>query len=350
MTYIHSIGIARPQNRYPQEDLLSFMMSAIPKDKVREQRLLKMISHKSGIQERYSVLDNLYDFFDGETPTLEDRLEKFNKSAVPLAVEAVKNCIPEDQLKEITHLVTISCTGISAPGIDIDLIKALSLSSKTTRTTVNFMGCYAALHGLRIADQICHTNKNAKVLLVDVELCSLHYQNRYEEDHLMANTLFGDGAAALFISNSTTEKSLFKIDKFASRLAINAYDEMAWTVSRSGFQMRLSNYVPDIIEKDIQNLITDVIQEEEVDQEKLTWAFHPGGVRILQSIARAINVDKEEFNHSYEVLTENGNMSSVTILHVLDKLTNKNCKEKIFAAGFGPGLTMEAMLLTKISA
>ncbi|OHX64370.1 type III polyketide synthase [Flammeovirga pacifica] len=348
MTYIHRITTASPKNVFAQTELEEHMQNVYQFSTERERRLMHMIYHKSGIDKRKSVINDFVGFFKKDIPpTLEERINIFKKEGLALGIEAANNCLVDIDRKEITHIITVSCTGLSAPGIDIDLIQHLELSHQTVRTTVNFMGCYAAFHALRIADQICKSTPNAKVLIVDIELCSLHFQNKTDDDNLLANTLFADGASAVLLSSEKKQESLYSITNFASRLSFQGKEEMAWDLSSTGFQMRLSTYVPKLIEKDIKSLLDDVLSYQNLNKEEMRWAFHPGGVRILSSIVKALEIDEEDLKPSFEVLRENGNMSSVSILFVLKKISQIKESKPIFAAGFGPGLTLEAMTLSR---
>lgn len=349
MTFIHQIATSVPKNKYDQRDILRFMHSTLNEEEHREKKLMTLVSVNSGINTRHSVIDNLDHYFlEYEVPEIENRMALFDREALKLGVEAVKKCISIDELNEITHIITVSCTGLSAPGLEIALIKELGLPSNIIRTTVNFMGCYAAFHALRIGDQICKSTPNAKVLIVDVELCSIHFQNEKDDDNILANTLFADGAAAVYMSNELKVDSLFEVGSFFSKLLLSGEDDMAWHLSKTGFQMRLSNYIPKLIEGEINNMLTEVMDETKLDASTLQWAFHPGGVRILKAIGKALSVPKEEMQASYDVLEEHGNMSSATVLFVLLLLSKNKKKGPIFSAGFGPGLTMEAMTLNRI--
>ncbi|NME68444.1 type III polyketide synthase [Flammeovirga aprica] len=349
MTYIHQISTALPETKYDQKDILEFMQSTLKEEEHREKKLMSLISKNSGIDTRHSVIKNLYDYFlEGETPQIENRMSLFDQEALKLGVEAVRKCVSESRLQEITHIITVSCTGLSAPGLEIALMKELDLPSNIIRTTVNFMGCYAAFHGLRIGDQICKSNPNARVLIVDVELCSIHFQNEKDDDNILANTLFADGAAAVYMSNDDTIPSLYEVGEFFSKLLLSGEQDMAWKLSTTGFQMRLSNYIPKLIESEIANMLSEAVAQTGLEVEKLQWAFHPGGVRILKAIGNVLEIPKEEMQASYDTLAGHGNMSSVTILFVLLLMSKNENKGPVFSAGFGPGLTMEAMTLNKL--
>ena len=276
-----------------------------------------------------------------------------------MAQKAIEKCLENKLSKdEITHLITVSCTGMSAPGLDLDLMQSLDLKPNTYRTSVNFMGCYAAFHALKHADAICRSDADAKVMIVCVELCTLHFQNETDMDNITATMLFADGAAAALITSGSYAKNQniagLQIGKFYSEVAFKGRKDMAWNISSTGFLMRLSAYIPKIIQGSVTDLLGKALAHNHKAKEDIThWAIHPGGRKILDVTAEALQFPKEKLSPSYKVLRDYGNMSSPTILFVLKEIWENNIdftqKENIFASGFGPGLTMETMVLETFS-
>jgi len=323
-----------------------------------EKQRLKALYRVSAIKDRYSVVPDygtldkdqwkLYPKNDELNPFPSTKLRNdiYRKEALPLSISAIRNCLGDLDPKEITHLITVSCTGLYAPGLDIDLVNALNLNPNTERTCINFMGCYAAITALKSARNICQGAPNAKVLVVCIELCTLHFQKENDEDNLIANALFGDGAAAVLVShqNDGHRKGLV-IEDFKSAIYPDGHHEMAWNIGNNGFEMKLTTYVPDLIGSGIQDLIAQ-LNIEKPDY----FAIHPGGKRILDVTEKALNISKSNTTAAHEVLREYGNMSSPTILFVLkkmmDKLTQEDQGKEIAAMAFGPGLTLETMALT----
>ncbi len=329
-----------------------------------DKRKLKFLYHQSAINTRYSVIpdyslnaddwrfypptENLDPF-----PNLELRMKWFNKTASPLSIEAIKKCIENKILKEeITHLITVSCTGMSAPGLDLQIMEEMDLPSTIFRTSVNFMGCYAAIHGLKLADAVCKNDKHAKALVVCTELCTLHFQRENTMDNIASSLLFGDGCAALLVTNDDNKNDGLQIKNFYSEVAFRGKKDMSWELSSAGFLMTLSGYVPELIEQDFNMLLTNALQNAAIDKKDIShWCIHPGGKRILSSIEKSIHISSDDLKESYNVLKNYGNMSSPTILFVLKEIMDslKSKKEKkanIFGAAFGPGLTMETFILT----
>jgi predicted naringenin-chalcone synthase len=207
------------------------------------------------------------------------------------------------------------------------------------------MGCYAAIHALKMADMICKTEKDPKVLIVCTELCTLHFQKEPTMDNIASSLLFGDGSAAVLVVPDDTQKDGITIKGFYSEVAPKGKKDMSWELSSSGFLMTLSGYVPDLIEEDFDPMICRALRRQGLDKNDiLHWCIHPGGKRILESIEKSLGLEKTAFQNSYDVLNDFGNMSSPTVLFVLERFLQKAGNNKpgpLIAAAFGPGLTME---------
>jgi predicted naringenin-chalcone synthase len=329
-----------------------------------DKRKLKFLYHQSAIDTRYSVLPDYslnadeWQFYPASEnlepfPNLELRMKWFNKTAPPLSINAIEKCIENKLSKEqITHLITVSCTGMSAPGLDLQIMEMMDLPVNIFRTSVNFMGCYAAIHGLKLADAFCEKDKNAKVLIVCTELCTLHFQRENTIDNIASSLLFGDGAAAVLVTHNDHNEPGLRLNNFYSEVAFKGKKDMSWEISSSGFLMTLSGYVPELIEQDFNMLLNNALENANIDKENIShWCLHPGGKRILTSIEKSISITADDLKHSYNVLKNYGNMSSPTILFVLKEIIDslKEGKERntnIFGAAFGPGLTLETFILS----
>lgn len=361
MSYITAIGTAVPANRFEQSDICRFMelIMAGGADDIR--RKIKAVFRASGISHRHSVLDDygktedflFYPNDPGESfPSTDKRMRKYREAALPLSVSAyndMRNTSPIAP-SSITHLIIVSCTGMYAPGLDFDLVNSLGLSRNVARTCIQFMGCYAAFNALRVADAICASKEGQAVLIVCTELCSLHFQHTPDEDNILANALFADGSACVLVeSGPSTEKSL-EIRSFHSLISGGGSEHMAWNVGDEGFRMRLSSYIPDLIEGEVLALTRGLLAQLGCGMNDIKHqAVHPGGVRILQAVEKSIGVSREKFEESYQVLRNYGNMSSATVLFVLKEILKRiSVKEHgdlALSMGFGPGLTLESMLL-----
>lgn len=360
MSFITSIGIAVPPYRFDQDSIASFMEKSMQLD-YTSGRKLKTIFKYSGIQTRHSVLEDYgkesdFSFYPNTKdfepfPSTEKRLQEYRKHALPLSVEAVKNCLASSALQGVTHLIVVSCTGMYAPGLDIDLVKVLGLREDVQRTCINFMGCYAAFNALKAADAICRSETNANVLIVCVELCTLHFQKEATEDNMLANALFADGASAMLIKSSADSGWNFSLDVFHNALAFNGKEHMAWSVGNLGFEMKLSTYVPDVIRTGIKKLTSSLLVKVGTTINQVSFfAIHPGGKKILEVIEQELGITCEQNRPAYTVLNTHGNMSSATVVfvlrHILDQLKHGDENKSVLSFAFGPGLTLESMLLT----
>lgn len=348
--YLTSIGTATPKHRIAQKDVLAFMTRAHQLTD-EEAHQLQILYRASGISSRYSTISDYsrtadFDFFPNTKdlepfPTTAQRATWYRQHALPLSLEAIRNCLQTTDPATITHLVTVSCTGMYAPGLDIDLVEQLGLSAATERTAINFMGCYAAFNALKVASHICRAQK-AKVLVICTELCTLHFQKEKTDDNLLANALFGDGSAAVLVESEPRSTSL-ELSSFQSTLIPSARGDMAWAIGDFGFEMRLSAYVPDALQRGGQALLGE-LKAQDFD----FYAVHPGGRRILDVIEQALGLRKEQNAASHDVLRQFGNMSSPTILFVLkqllDGLKSTDDGKRLLALAFGPGLTIERLI------
>jgi alpha-pyrone synthase len=359
MSFITSIGTAVPENCFPQMRIAEFMASALGMNEY-DQRRLKALYRSTKIDRRHSVLQDYgkhfseYDFYPQSPdlepfPSISQRMGAYQKYALPLCLEAIKALNQDIQNIGITHIITVSCTGMYAPGLDIEIILSLDLDTTIHRTAINFMGCYGAFNGLKMADIICKAQPDSKVLVVCVELCTLHFQKKMDEDFLLSNALFADGAAAVLVESEGRDKSL-EMRSFFCDLYFEGQQDMAWKVADFGFEMILTSYIPKLVKSGIKSLIDRLLANEGISKNEISlYAIHPGGKAILEAIEMALNITNEDNKFSYEILKNYGNMSSCTVLFVLKEIL-KNASESdknknILSCAFGPGLTLESMVL-----
>jgi predicted naringenin-chalcone synthase len=337
------------------------MDSVFSKD-AADSRKLKYLYNHSGITTRYSVMPDYGCIaadrqFYGTAPdlepfpSLEKRMEWYAANAAGISVKAIQKCIAgKIDAKAITHLITVSCTGMSAPGLDLEIMEAMDLPRNIFRTSVNFMGCYAAIHALKLADAICNNSIAANVVIVCTEFCTLHFQKDITVDNITSTLLFGDGSAAVLLQKDDSALKGMQLQNFYSDVAFKGKNDMSWKLSSTGFLMTLSGYVPDLVKEDFDKLLNSVLDNAGIDKKDIThWCIHPGGKKILEAIENSIALPAESLQHSYRVLNDYGNMSSPTILFVLLSIFNEllqhpDDKARIFGAAFGPGLTMETFI------
>lgn len=362
-SYISAIGTATPAHKLPQMQIAEFMAGATQMDP-QEKRKLFALYRASGIRFRHTVVADYgrqvgdYDFYSNTSdlepfPTIDQRMELYRQHAVALSRQAIDDCLQNYTAfdpQQITHLITVSCTGMYAPGIDIELIEQIGLPTHIKRMAINFMGCYAAFNALKAADAICKSDDSAKVLVVCVELCTIHFQKQKTDDHLLSNALFADGAAAVIVEANPRPTFSISMESLYCDLAFVGKQDMAWHIGNFGFEMRLSSYIPDIIKSGIRELTEKLLRHLRLTIEDIhLFAIHPGGKRILKVIEQQLGMQPEDNRYAYQTLQEFGNMSSATVLFVLKalwkELQPQDAGKNILSFAFGPGLTLESMLL-----
>jgi predicted naringenin-chalcone synthase len=310
-------------------------------------------------------------FFDPGTglllsPSTKARNDIFATEATKLFIESARKaldaCAGINPL-DITHLVTVSCTGFFNPGPDYKIVRALGLDPAVQRYHLGFMGCYAAFPALRAAKSFCEADPDAVVLVVCAELCSLHVRTSNDPDTIMGSALFADGAAAAIVTAREVpgEPPLMRLDHFETVLTPVGEDSMAWNIGDEGFEMVLGNYVPHIIGDHIIGALEPLLSRESAlaglpYRDIRHWAIHPGGRSILDKVQARLELSDEQLVPARETLRNFGNMSSATVLFVLRHILDLPAAggggagdERICSMAFGPGLTVETALFTKLS-
>lgn len=362
-SYIQNINTVVPEFQYQQDDLRD-MMKEIVDGTERDRRVLHHVYSRSGIQTRHSVVNDFRKtdihklFFNGQgaTPGTKSRNDIYIHEGRKLFITAAQQVLDSSAIEQqdITHLITVSCTGFYAPGPDYDIIRSLGLSSSIERYHLGFMGCYAAIPALKMADQFCRANPDANVLIVSAELCTLHFQANTKTDSMISASVFADGAAGALVNSQQLENSpAFRIDAFASTITEKGEKDMAWSIGDQGFDMILSSYIPQLLGESLEPFLHSIFRHLDLSIHDIGhWGVHPGGRAILDSVENKLNLPGNSLNASRKVLSDYGNMSSSTILFVLKELLNHEQAsetDKTLAMAFGPGLTLESALLTKFS-
>lgn len=365
---ILGIGTAAPTRQITQTDAVE-LATAFTATTPRERRLLEAIYRQTRIRSRGSVLlddpgPHAYaqSFFPplAETPpggpATGARMARYAVEAGPLAGQAATRALHAAGVSPdaVTHLITCSCTGFANPGVDVELITRLGLPPTVSRTHVGFMGCHGAFNALRVADAFASANPGSMPLVVCVELCSLHFQYGSRSDLVVANSIFADGAAALVGVGPAHPEALqagrWTLERQWSSLIEGSREEMGWVIGDHGFEMSLAATVPETIGRELPAIVDAALAEAGLDRGTVAaWAVHPGGPRVLAGVAEALGLPADALAHSRSVLTDRGNMSSATILFILERMLADATAGPCVAMAFGPGLTAELALLTGTS-
>lgn len=382
---ILGLGTALPSHRMTQADAAELAQQVICRTE-EESRLVQVLYRRSGVQQRFTVLpyrialqwtskdaretldavgSNGVDGLASERlaldteveqslgPTTAERMQYYRELSVPLALQASRSALENSRTvaAEITHLVTVSCTGFVAPGIDVALINQLGLRPTVARVNVGFMGCHGAINGLRVALAMAAADPTMRVLLCATELCSLHYRFVWDPAKNLGNALFADGSAGLVGApvaavGAKDNADTWQVATTGSCLIPDSQDAMSWDVGDHGFEMQLSARVPDLICEHLRPWMVDWLAKQNLALDNVkSWAIHPGGPRILSAVEESLGLTREATAISREVLSECGNMSSPTILFILDRMRVRRVERPCVALGFGPGLIAEAALL-----
>jgi predicted naringenin-chalcone synthase len=352
--WILGIGTALPEHRLDQEDAARRLADAL-RDNPAAARWARRIFRQCGVDTRYTCEPNLLAppdrcrYWPGGTgtgaPTTAERMAVYRRKAVPLAREAASSALADasTDASAVTHLITVSCTGQFLPGIDAALVGELGLSPRVQRIPLTFLGCAAGLRAIGLAEQLLAGNPAACVLVVCVELCTLHLQPSDRREDLFAASFFGDGASACVIGAAGGPRAGgFQLGRHQSVLLAGTAEEMVWTVGDHGFELVLSPDIPRLI-GDAVVAATERMTAGTAPPE--LWAIHPGGRGIVDAVQAAFGLTDAQTRCSRNVLRQFGNLSSATLLFVLDALRRERGAEGRSAAGlalaFGPGLTIE---------
>jgi predicted naringenin-chalcone synthase len=362
MVHLLGLGTALPLNRFTQEQ--GARIAQVLCLDSRQAPLIPTLYRQTGIAGRNLVLeeDLVRDVLEGTRhsqsvflpkeqgpdsgPTTRERMEVYHAKASALAIDAARLALADAKIMPaaVTHLVTVSCTGFAAPGVDIALIRGLGLSTDTERAHIGFMGCHGALNGLRVARGLASAEPRAVVLLCAVELCSLHYHYGWDPKRVVGNALFGDGAAAAVVGQ-TRPSTGWKLAGHGASLFPDSDWAMTWEVGDHGFTMSLSTKVPGLIAKHLRPWLESwLARQGETIASIGSWAIHPGGPRVLSAVTESLGLPAEAAAASSAILNHHGNMSSPTVLFILDELRRNQAPPPCVALAFGPGLAVEAAL------
>ncbi|WP_434922291.1 type III polyketide synthase [Glutamicibacter sp. PAEs-4] len=364
---IRTIQTAVPATQLAQDEIRDVFASQPNLSRLGE-RLIATSFNSAAISTRYSCVDEFdltlpqpeqpmfYDRAAGLllSPSTAERNNVYAKQAGTLFTETAKKALDacEDLAPEdITHVITVSCTGFYNPGPDYQIVRALGLAPNTVRHHLGFMGCYAAFPALRAARDFCLADPDATVLVVCAELCTLHVHSSNDPDTIMGSAIFADGAAAVIVSAKGSGPLL--MDGFETVLTPVGEEAMAWNIGDHGFEMVLGTYVPHIIDEHITAALQPLLDKDtdsELSVEKIQhWGLHPGGRAILDRVQNRLGLDDRQLQPARAILDRYGNMSSATVLFVLKEILDSaaaDSGDRVCSMAFGPGLTVETGLFT----
>ena len=347
--YINRIATALPPHDV-HEAFLRFGHSLLGAEE-RKANLFERMALRSDIDHRYSFLappgtavrggvpaESFY--VRGRFPGTAERMRVFEDKAPELAQAAIQGLNLGEDVSRITHVIVTCCTGLSAPGLDFEIMVRCGLPKSVERTVIGFMGCYAAMNALKLARHIVRSEPDAKVIVLSLELCSLHLQETFDLEEMLSFMIFGDGCAAALI---TSDPVGIGLDSFRTLIIPDSRELITWNIGNSGFDMVLSGQVPARTQAALRARAGEILGNAEISSVGI-WAVHPGGRTILDAVEHAFGLRPEALSASRDVLRKFGNMSSATILFVLQRALGGLAGVKGCGMAFGPGMTAETML------
>ena len=344
--HINRIATAVPEHDV-HDSFVVFAENMLEDPRLRA--VFRRMASRSEISQRYSFLNPHIEPGDftsrdankfyrlGNFPATAQRMQLFEQTAPLLMRKAVDRlALIEEERSGITHVLVTCCTGLYAPGLDFEIVEHLGLSASVERTVVGFMGCYAAINALKLARHIVRSDPKAGVLMLNLELCTLHFQETQDLEQVLSFLVFADGAAATLI---TAHEQGFALDSFKAMMVPDTRELITWKIGGLGFDMLLSGEVPGELGR--------ALHEGELMGERSDidlWAVHPGGRSILDAVEKGLELQSDALTASREVLCRYGNMSSATVMFVLERLMQQaEPGQRGCAMAFGPGLTAETM-------
>lgn len=362
MTVAHINRIATAVPRFDVHRAFERFVEDILGD-TRERALFRRLAGRSGIRSRYAEMEPVYDpmgfvveagrfYFPGRFPSTAERMRRYAEIAPPLAQRAIAGLDLDPA--SVTHLIVASCTGFMAPGLDQVLVERVGLRPGVERTVVGFMGCYAAVNALRLAHHIVRSDAGARVLVVNLELCTLHFQDTRDLESLLSMLLFGDGASAALVS---AEPSGLALEDFLSLAIPELGSLITWDIGDTGFAIGLSGEVPrriqQVMAEEERRNAPDGLLRGRRPEDFVYYAVHAGGRAILDAVETGLKLAKDKLDWSRGVLRDFGNMSSATIMFILERIMKgprapAAADEPGLAMAFGPGMACETFRFRRL--
>ncbi|MEC0309082.1 type III polyketide synthase [Paenibacillus lautus] len=361
---ILGMGTALPAHSVAQSDIADLIASTL-QDKPDLARFARRVFRSCGVETRYTCESNylgpleecryLPSHDESDIPTTEERMDTYKREALPLGVAAAEKALKDAGMSpdRITHLITVSCTGQYQPGMDVLLVRQLGLSPRINRLPLIFQGCAAGLKAIQMARDVVRGAPASQVLIVCVELCTLHFQPVKEREALFAASFFGDGASSCVIGlPETNHRHYMELGPGYSVLLPNSTEDMTWEVGNTGFDLFLSPRIPKLLGIHLEEELRILLKDDKLPE---LWAIHPGGRGIVDSVQEVMRLTDEQTKYSRDILRTAGNLSSVTIMFVLSAMRKEmqeldKASTEGVAMAFGPGLTAELMRFTYVKA
>ncbi len=340
---ILGMGFGVPPYSYSQTEIYERFLEP----HLGRNRRARILFQRAGIEHRFTAIAGEYhNVFRGT----QERNRTFMQAALPLGEATVRRALDAANVpaRAIDQFSVISCTGYDLPFLDLQIAGQVGLRRDLRRTCILGMGCYGAFPGLVRARDVALADPQQHALMLSIELCSLHFQPTADTENVIVSALFGDGAAAAVVGFDEDSTGPMLVDSL-TRCEYNTLEHMAFHLTDHGMKMVLSAYVPELLEANIEEFVDELLERNHLKRRDVRfWGLHPGGLKIMQHIERRLELERDALSYSRAVLRRYGNMSSATILFVLDEIIRCGKPEQgdyAVLLAFGPGLTMEGCLL-----
>lgn len=339
MSAILNIAVAEAPYPVPQTVLADAVAYYFSDDASFNIEAMRAVFDNAGIERRTFALP-MAAYIDGFNS--ETRNSRFLEAARPMLLDVAGRAVPPELRKDVTHVVTLSTSGIAAPSLECDVMQQLGINPNARRVPVFGLGCAGGTAGLQIARDLAASSEDALVLLLVIELTSL---TLLPEDpsrtNFVACALFGDGAAGVLVGHRG--KKLATLGQSHNTLFSETQHLMGWNVRETGWQVLFSTLIPGLVRREIRKLVGRLIDPERIRH----YVLHPGGAKILEGYRSALGLSEEQIAPSADVLRTHGNMSAATVLFILDRLLKdpERAPGPALLTGFGPGFSADVMLL-----
>ena len=343
------LSVAKQLPKYSKEtkEIIPFVKIWMQNQEERFQRKVIKLFEGAGVDKRYSIMHPEEVF---TATSFEEKNDIYTREVVKLAEDSVKKSLEKSKLKatDIDYIITVSCTGIMIPSLDAYLINSLKMKQDIIRLPVTEMGCAAGVSGMIYAKNFLKANPNKRAIVVAVESPTATFQlNDYTMTNVVSAAIFGDGAASVILSSHENDKGPVMVDE-AMYHFYDATHMMGFKLVNTGLQMILDKEVPQKIADHFPAIVHPFLEQNDLTIADINHLiFHPGGKKIVQTVEDLFGVLGKNINDTKEVLKLYGNMSSATVLYVLERFMDSNLEkgERGLMLSFGPGFSAQRILL-----
>ncbi len=351
MAYISAVQTVKFPNKVSQSDLKEFASNLFSESFKDTDRLLEVFDN-TGISNRNLCVP--VDFFSNDS-SFHEKNNLFKKYALEYSVDAIDKILSDTNLdkSKLTDIISFTSTGLTTPSLDALIIDKMHINPNINRTPLWGLGCAAGVSALAKAKTIADANPDAVILLIGVELCSLTFiRNDLSKSNFIATSLFSDGVAAVLVTGENSKQLIknnheIKITSSRSKLYYDSEDVMGWEFIDAGFKVVFSKDIPSLVNSLIKTDIKKYLEDNNLSIDELkNFVIHPGGTKVINAYVESLSIPRDKLKNTTATLHEYGNMSSVTVLYVLEKFIKGGFEDgRGLMMSLGPGFSCEMLIL-----